>query len=306
MKIKQASPLRKYIVISLAVLFSIHLATGQTTNEKITTFLMFEGNAEEAVNFYVSLFPESEIVNISRYGPGEQGEEGSVNHATFTLSGRSFMAIDSPGEHPFTFTPSISIFVQCETEDEVDMLFEKLSEGGEVLMPLGEYPFSEKYAWVNDRFGVSWQLAWQLRVGQNEGDITDNSNSLSLDININASAATVWDVITNPKYAKVLGSEFDENAFIKSDWQEGSEVHFVYEPDNVAATGIITELVEHKLIKMDYDFDGFAYNETFAIDANNDTVTLSVHAGPYGENIDDHRVVWKNWLKKVKELSENS
>jgi len=297
--------MRKSLLL-LFMILTINLASGQTPNDKITTFLMFEGDAEEAVNFYVSLFPESEIVNITRYGPGEQGDEGSVNHATFTLSGQPFMAIDSPAEHPFTFTPSISIFVQCDTEDELDMLFEKLSEGGEVLMPLGEYPFSEKYAWINDRFGVSWQLAWQLSVGENENDNTDNLGSLVLDININAPAAKVWDVITNPEYAKILGKEFDENAFIKSDWQKGSEVHFVYEPDNVVATGTITELVEHKLIKMDYDFDGFAYNETFAIDANNDTVTLSVYAGPYGENIEAHRVVWKNWLSKVKELSEDS
>jgi predicted 3-demethylubiquinone-9 3-methyltransferase (glyoxalase superfamily) len=157
--------MRKPFLFIILVL-SFNLASGQTADNKISTFLMFEGDAEEAVNFYISLFPESEIVHITRYGPGEQGEEGKVYHARFTLGGRPFMAFDSPGAHPFTFTPSISLFIQCDTEGELDMLFERLSEGGQVLMPLGEYPFSEKYAWVNDRFGVSWQLAWQLGVGE--------------------------------------------------------------------------------------------------------------------------------------------
>jgi predicted 3-demethylubiquinone-9 3-methyltransferase (glyoxalase superfamily) len=137
--------------------FSIHLSNGQTSDDKITTFLMFEGEAEEAMNFYISLFPNSEITRINRYGPEGPGEEGSVHFATFTLNGQTFMAIDSYG-HPFTFTPSISLFVQFDTVEEVDDLFHTLSEGGEVLMPLNQYPFSERFGWVNDRFGVSWQL----------------------------------------------------------------------------------------------------------------------------------------------------
>ncbi len=146
----------------IILLFSFNMASGQIASDKISTFLMFKGDAEEAVNLYVSLFQESEIVHIAYYGPGDQGEEGKVYHARFTLNGQPFMAFDSPGAHPFTFTPSMSLFIQCDTEDEIDMLFEKLSEGGKVLMPLGEYPFSKKYAWVNDRFGVSWQLSWRL------------------------------------------------------------------------------------------------------------------------------------------------
>jgi predicted 3-demethylubiquinone-9 3-methyltransferase (glyoxalase superfamily) len=127
--------------------------------QKITTFLMFIGQAEEAINFYTSLFENSEIVSITRYGPGEAGAEGSVMHAVFTLNGQAYMAIDSSDVHEFTFTPSMSLFVNCETESEIDRLFERLSEGGHVMMPLDSYPFSQKYAWLSDRYGVSWQLS---------------------------------------------------------------------------------------------------------------------------------------------------
>jgi predicted 3-demethylubiquinone-9 3-methyltransferase (glyoxalase superfamily) len=127
--------------------------------QKITTFLMFEGKAEEAMNYYMSLFNHSEVVNITRYG-ADMGEfEGKVIHATFTLNGQEFMCIDSTVKHKFTFTPSVSLYVTCESEEELDNAFEKLSQDGEVLMPLAAYPFSEKFAWVNDQFGVSWQLS---------------------------------------------------------------------------------------------------------------------------------------------------
>ena len=119
---------------------------------------MFSGQAEEAINFYVSLFDQSEILSIRRYGPNEPGAEGSVMHATFSLNGREFMAIDSNVQHAFTFTPAISLLVACGSEAEIDRLFARLSEGGQVLMPLDAYPFAEKFAWVDDRYGVSWQL----------------------------------------------------------------------------------------------------------------------------------------------------
>jgi len=125
---------------------------------KVTTFLMLDGVAEEAMGFYVSLFRGSEIQRVERYGPGEQGAEGTVKQATFTLAGRDFMCIDSPVKHAFTFTPSISLFVECESESELESAFSRLSDGGGVLMPLGNYGFSTKFGWLNDRFGVSWQL----------------------------------------------------------------------------------------------------------------------------------------------------
>ncbi len=129
-------------------------------DHKITPFLMFVGRAEEAMRFYVSLFEGSEVLSIQRYGPNESGAEGSVMHATFSLAGQPFMCIDSSVEHPFTFTPSISLYVTCESVEEVDRLFARLSEGGQVMMPLDAYPFAERFAWVADRFGVSWQLSF--------------------------------------------------------------------------------------------------------------------------------------------------
>ncbi len=124
----------------------------------IATHLMFEGAAEEAMAFYVSLFPGSEIATMERYGPDGPGPEGTIKVATFRLLGRDFLAIDSPISHAFTFTPSMSLFVECEEEAELDGLFAKLSDGGGVLMPPGDYGFSKKFAWLKDRFGVSWQL----------------------------------------------------------------------------------------------------------------------------------------------------
>lgn len=124
----------------------------------VTPFLMFEGVAEEAMNLYVSLFRDSEISHIERYGPGEPGAEGSVKRAVFVLGGQRFLCIDSSEKHDFGFTPAISIFVDCESKAELDEAFKQLSAGGEVLMPLDNYGFSTEFGWVNDRFGVSWQL----------------------------------------------------------------------------------------------------------------------------------------------------
>ena len=129
-----------------------------TKNTSVTPFLMFEGNAEEALNFYVSLLPDSRVVSITRYGPGEAGREGTVRQAVFSLAGQRIMCIDSPIKHNFTFTPATSMFVDCATENQLDELFAKLSDGGQVMMPLGQYDFSRKFAWIADRFGVSWQL----------------------------------------------------------------------------------------------------------------------------------------------------
>lgn len=126
--------------------------------QKITTFLTFEGRAEEALTLYTSLFAGGKVLDLTRYGAGEAGAEGTVKHATFTLAGQWFMCIDSSQQHAFSFTAAMSLFVQCDTEDEIDRLYAALSEQGETPMPLGSYGFSTKFGWVNDRFGVSWQL----------------------------------------------------------------------------------------------------------------------------------------------------
>jgi len=127
----------------------------------VATMLMFDGVAERAMNLYVSLFSDSHIDRLERYGPGEQGPEGTIKVADFALGGHHLKCIDSPIKHDFTFTPSMSIFVDCTDEAELENAFEQLSEGGGVLMPLDNYGFSRKFGWVNDRFGVSWQLNLQ-------------------------------------------------------------------------------------------------------------------------------------------------
>lgn len=126
--------------------------------KNITTFFMFIGKADEAMEFYMSAFENSEIKSLERYGPEEFGEEGTVKRADFTLNGNEFICIDSPDVHEFSFTPSISLFVECEDETEIDKLCEKFIEGGEYLMPPDNYGFSQKFAWLNDKFGVSWQF----------------------------------------------------------------------------------------------------------------------------------------------------
>ena len=122
---------------------------------KITTFLMFTGRAEEAMKYYTAIFDDSEITSIVH------NEDGTVMQATFKLNGQMFMCIDSPPTHDFTFTPAVSLYVTCNTQKEIEQVFDQLSNGGEVLMPLDAYPFSEKYGWLTDKFGVSWQLNLQ-------------------------------------------------------------------------------------------------------------------------------------------------
>lgn len=124
----------------------------------VAPLLMFDGVAEEAMNFYVSLFKGAEVRGIERYTAAEHGAEGSVKRGDFRIGGRDLICIDSPVKHNFSFTPAISLFVDCDDEPELNHAFEKLSAGGAVLMPLDHYGFSTLFAWVNDRFGVSWQL----------------------------------------------------------------------------------------------------------------------------------------------------
>jgi len=124
----------------------------------ISTCLMFEGAAEEAMRLYVSLFHDSRVGEIERWAAGEPGKEGSIKQARFTLGGHALRCMDSPVHHAFTFTPATSLFVECESAEEQERAYRALVEGGQELMPLGDYGFSTRFGWVNDRFGVSWQL----------------------------------------------------------------------------------------------------------------------------------------------------
>ena len=114
--------------------------------QKITPFLWFDDNAEEAMNFYVSVFKNSKVGSVSRYGEAGPGPKGTVMSATFQLEGQEFMALN--GGPQFKFTPAISFFVDCETQEEVDALWEKLSAGGR----------KDRCGWLQDKFGVSWQI----------------------------------------------------------------------------------------------------------------------------------------------------
>jgi predicted 3-demethylubiquinone-9 3-methyltransferase (glyoxalase superfamily) len=124
---------------------------------KVNPFLMFEGQAEEAMRFYVETFADAEIVSLEHHGEGEAGA-GGVLRGVIRTAGLELVCFDSPVEHGFGFTPAISLFVECESEEEVDRLAAALADGGSVLMPVGAYPFAARFGWVNDRFGVSWQL----------------------------------------------------------------------------------------------------------------------------------------------------
>ncbi|HEU4806555.1 MAG TPA: VOC family protein [Nitrobacter sp.] len=122
-------------------------------------FLMFQGgHAEKAMDLYVSLFDDGEILDVMRWRKGEPGAEGSIKLARFRAAGQCVVASDSPVEHAFDFTPSWSFFVDCASGEEQERLCTKLSEGGTLLMPLDDYGFSKRFAWIADRFGVSWQL----------------------------------------------------------------------------------------------------------------------------------------------------
>ena len=121
-------------------------------------FLMFSGDAQAAMDLYTSLFPDSEIIRAERYAAGDPGPTGTIKVAAFTLCGREFMCSDSPIQHDFSFTPSSSIFVECESREELETAFKALSQDGQVLMPMDNYGFSALFGWVSDRFGVSWQL----------------------------------------------------------------------------------------------------------------------------------------------------
>jgi predicted 3-demethylubiquinone-9 3-methyltransferase (glyoxalase superfamily) len=127
-------------------------------HDQMQTMLMFTGQAEEAIRFYTDLFDGSGIESVEYYGEDAPGMARQVVHARVRIAGQLVLAMDSPPVHDFTFTPSTSFFVTCDSDSEVDRLFRALSEGGSVLMGLDAYPFAKRYAWVNDRFGVSWQL----------------------------------------------------------------------------------------------------------------------------------------------------
>lgn len=126
--------------------------------KSLTPFLMFEGRAQEALDLYMRLLPNSEIVFMNRYGPEGPGREGTIMNGMVTLLGQNVMVSDSVVNHAFSFTPSISFWIDCETPDELEHLFAELGRDGTIYMPLDAYGFSQRFGWVGDKFGVTWQL----------------------------------------------------------------------------------------------------------------------------------------------------
>ncbi len=135
--------------------WQLSLGKIEDVGQKITPSFMFvgdqNGRAEEAMTLYSSIFNNSKVSGIWRYGPNESEPEESIMHAQFSLNGEMFMAMDSSLEHKFTFNEAISLLVECETQEEIDYYWDRLSEGGD--------PAAQQCGWLKDKFGVSWQIA---------------------------------------------------------------------------------------------------------------------------------------------------
>ncbi|HEV2316812.1 MAG TPA: VOC family protein [Thermoplasmata archaeon] len=136
--------------------------SGRLEPPRITTFLTFSGSqygkAEEAIRFYVSLFPNSKVESLVRHGEGESVPVGEMRRCSFVLAGGRFLATETQGDEQLRFTPAFSLYVECRSAEQLNALFDGLSSGGKIRMPLAEYPSSKLFTWFDDRYGVSWQL----------------------------------------------------------------------------------------------------------------------------------------------------
>lgn len=179
--------------------------------QKITPFLWFDNNAEDAVNFYTSLFDDSKILKINRYdeaGAKASGQKiGSAMTISFKLEGQNFAALN--GGQYYKLNQSISLFVYCEDEDKINNLYNKLSDGGFVMMPLGKYDWSERYAWIQDKFGLSWQLDVDIINNQQKilpALLFANNNSLRL-----KEAASYYNSVF-PNSSVIMEAPYDKSA----------------------------------------------------------------------------------------------
>jgi len=132
----------------------------------------------------------------------------------------------------------------------------------------------------------------------------EDSKIVKVSIDIKATPSKVWFAITDKSHAKELGAIFDKNAFVESDWKLGSKVHFKYEPDKIVSTGIVGKWIENEMIQVDYDIPGMDYLERYSIKNNESKSELSIYAGAYTSDYDAQKIVWSNWLAKVKEICE--
>lgn len=132
----------------------------ESSKARALPFLLFQdGRAEEAMEFYAELFDDGRVLWVEHYGPERPGgPEGSLFQGIVEVAGQAIRCTDSPMKHAFDFNPGVSLFVDCTSAEQLDRLVEGLSESGEAMMPAGQYGFSERFAWIQDRYGISWQL----------------------------------------------------------------------------------------------------------------------------------------------------
>jgi predicted 3-demethylubiquinone-9 3-methyltransferase (glyoxalase superfamily) len=124
---------------------------------KVSTFVMFQGQAQQAIDLYSELFAGFKVQQLQHYDESDDGPR-RVRHATIDFERHNLVFTDSPVSHDFGFTPAVSLFINFATDAELERVFTRLAEGGEVLMPIDDYGFSARFGWLNDRFGLSWQL----------------------------------------------------------------------------------------------------------------------------------------------------
>ena len=130
----------------------------------ISPFLAFTGQGREALAFYLDALPGAVLGGEHVYGAGEEGPEGTLKFAVLRIGAGMLRIIDAPAESGFEKTSGVSMFVDCETADEVDALAEALGDGGAMMMPVGEYPFADRFCWLADKFGVNWQMIFGHRL----------------------------------------------------------------------------------------------------------------------------------------------
>ena len=125
---------------------------------QVSTHLMFQGNAAEALDSYSSIFSDFIVERVERHGEDEKGDPDGVKQTFVSFAGHKLIVLDSPPIHAFDFTPSMSLFVDFDSKEALETAFVRLSEDGKIMMPIDDYGFSKCYGWVSDKFDVSWQL----------------------------------------------------------------------------------------------------------------------------------------------------
>ena len=125
---------------------------------RAATYLLFDGVAEEALHFYMSVFPDAEVLAIHHYPASADDMAGKLLPSRLQIAGQIFILADNPNPQDFTFTPAMSTFIEFDDEAELEMVHDMLCAEGDALMPLDDYGFSQHFAWIQDKYGVSWQL----------------------------------------------------------------------------------------------------------------------------------------------------